>query len=642
MKIIKKFVLIILFAFLAGISLTDPLQIFANDNEYSNYGATYRVKKVADERDLGYGVKYRREISTLATTQNGVTNSITLNHEYGQQVNVIDIDISQGAMLVPYAFMDGANWVTTTVRKAALQYEATNPGYRVVAAVNGDFFHINDVMKASTGVTISQGEYYKTINNHGGNHTLAIRNTGEGKQLFNTTATNGVPVLSIYDENDNIIKKIRIDKVNEEPGANEISLYYATRQIDWYQILDKQYASDVFYVKSALHAVTALKGSFYGIGKISNYSESEVEIYKNQFAVKSNNEEITKLLGEGVKIRCQYEFDDPSLEGIENFIGFPWTIIENGEVKNQDQYRHPRTIIGQKENGDIVLAVIDGRQTSKDMYGASCVELAAIMGYNDCVDAWNLDGGGSSTLIVRKQYGWDYQNGYRDDLSDTWYVTNSPSDGNERSDGNHLFVVVKLPDVKIDINNLGEDFISLNVVLLTELEKYKNLFVMVDGKYYPVENDLVKVEGLKKDRDYTFYLYAKIDDQYVDLMTSEVFSTNKSKPNSISVQVSKYDKNGTDQILIRYKVDNVEAVKNIILILGDERKLSASQTIILEKNEDFYNLIKDAKIEINYRVNDALPEEKLILESYDIKFDFMFIVEEQLFTANNFFKALFE
>ena len=58
----------------------------------------------------------------------------------------------------------------------------------------------------------------------------------------------------------------------------------------------------------------------------------------------------------------------------------------------------PRSAIGYKKNGDIVMMVIDGRQVNSR--GAYLEELALLMRQFDCEEALNLDGGGSSSLVV--------------------------------------------------------------------------------------------------------------------------------------------------------------------------------------------------------------------------------------------------
>jgi len=63
--------------------------------------------------------------------------------------------------------------------------------------------------------------------------------------------------------------------------------------------------------------------------------------------------------------------------------------------------RHPRTAIGKKADGTIVLFVVDGR--AKESAGFSIPELQQIMRLLGCVDAINLDGGGSTTMYIRDQ-----------------------------------------------------------------------------------------------------------------------------------------------------------------------------------------------------------------------------------------------
>jgi exopolysaccharide biosynthesis protein len=59
---------------------------------------------------------------------------------------------------------------------------------------------------------------------------------------------------------------------------------------------------------------------------------------------------------------------------------------------------HPRTAAGYRKNGDLVLLVVDGRQVNSR--GVDLMELAIIMRDLDCVEAINLDGGGSSAIVV--------------------------------------------------------------------------------------------------------------------------------------------------------------------------------------------------------------------------------------------------
>jgi exopolysaccharide biosynthesis protein len=75
--------------------------------------------------------------------------------------------------------------------------------------------------------------------------------------------------------------------------------------------------------------------------------------------------------------------------------------------------RHPRTAVGFTRDGRWVLVVVDGRQPGLSI-GVSLGELAILMQSLGCIDALNLDGGGSSNLYFDKA------------------VRNAPSDRRER------------------------------------------------------------------------------------------------------------------------------------------------------------------------------------------------------------------
>ncbi len=82
--------------------------------------------------------------------------------------------------------------------------------------------------------------------------------------------------------------------------------------------------------------------------------------------------------------------------------------------------RAPRTAIGITKEGHALLAVIDGR--SEDSVGVTLTELARYMKQFGAVEAMNLDGGGSSEMVLGGS------------------ILNSPSDGGERPVGSALIV----------------------------------------------------------------------------------------------------------------------------------------------------------------------------------------------------------
>ena len=84
--------------------------------------------------------------------------------------------------------------------------------------------------------------------------------------------------------------------------------------------------------------------------------------------------------------------------------------------------RQPRTAIGVTADGKILLVVIDGRQPRWSR-GATLGELRTILRDLGAVDALNLDGGGSSEMVVDGE------------------VVNRPSDGRERRITNAVLIL---------------------------------------------------------------------------------------------------------------------------------------------------------------------------------------------------------
>ncbi len=76
-------------------------------------------------------------------------------------------------------------------------------------------------------------------------------------------------------------------------------------------------------------------------------------------------------------------------------------LLINGEVNpNLEKGAAPRTAIGITEDGSIVLYTIDGRQSGHS-YGVQLKTLSERMKELGCIDAINLDGGGSTEMMVR-------------------------------------------------------------------------------------------------------------------------------------------------------------------------------------------------------------------------------------------------
>ena len=79
--------------------------------------------------------------------------------------------------------------------------------------------------------------------------------------------------------------------------------------------------------------------------------------------------------------------------------GMASSLIINGEIQTQNLQSgvNPRTAIGQREDGAILLLVLDGRAINT--LGATMENVVDIMLQYGAVNAGNLDGGSSSVMV---------------------------------------------------------------------------------------------------------------------------------------------------------------------------------------------------------------------------------------------------
>ena len=122
---------------------------------------------------------------------------------------------------------------------------------------------------------------------------------------------------------------------------------------------------------------------------------------------------------------------DSDWQNVAYAVGGGDMLVENGSVQSGFQldsaaYRAARTAVGIQSNGDVVVYAADKGSTSA---GLTLSELASRMAELGCVQAVNLDGGGSTTVGITRP-------GERDFLT-----VNEPADGQQRPCANFLFFV---------------------------------------------------------------------------------------------------------------------------------------------------------------------------------------------------------
>lgn len=140
-------------------------------------------------------------------------------------------------------------------------------------------------------------------------------------------------------------------------------------------------------------------------------------------------------VGTELDITPSFMIDNVQIKDLVEMTGGCPVILKNGKIENTDALlnhlkgRTSRTAVGYDSTGKkVVMLVVDSRQPGVSE-GVPSKDLAAIMANVGCIDALNLDGGGSSIL-------------YHNQLG----VRNVPSDGTPRKVINGLFLIT--PDQK--------------------------------------------------------------------------------------------------------------------------------------------------------------------------------------------------
>ena len=160
-------------------------------------------------------------------------------------------------------------------------------------------------------------------------------------------------------------------------------------------------------IAESVNAILAINGDYYGAQE-SGYVIRNGVIYRE--TAKSGNEDLV-IYGDG-----SFEIideDDITAEellekGAQNVLAFGPALVEDGSVSVTEDEEvgkamasNPRTAIGIIDENHYVFVVADGR--TSDNEGLSLYELAEFMESLGVQTAYNLDGGGSSTMYFNGQ-----------------------------------------------------------------------------------------------------------------------------------------------------------------------------------------------------------------------------------------------
>ena len=565
MKKISLFILsfVLVFSFFAKISL-------------SAASSDYKEASEAETKNV-FG-SMTANTQRIETINNGTQDTSSTKYFWNNHtVHWVDFDPSNDVKVVTYSGSNQDKWKQMTTRQAAADWEKNNPGWIVVAGINGDFFENSGATTYQpTNNFMQGGDMYRAEKSSASNR-FTIGWKDDGSVIVGDPAVSSDIYLRIYDDNkEEIVQNVKINKVNTNPSASGITLYTkdakSTYDLTGYTVYDCEYeicrissGGYVFVKGTVLETVTLGAGCVPG---------------DNHFYLASKDGSLDGVISSGDYIKCEYVYEG-AWSNVQNSVGYIDQVLANGVPQHRESTdafaytSHPRTLIGFREDGTTVFMVIEGRGKPADyQVGVSHYESGQLLQAQGCVNGYNLDGGGSSTLIVRNNHG-------------GFDVLNDPSDGSERSDGNHCLVVMRDPGfIFSGIDSTYDNaVVNLRVVNQDYFNTLSNIKVTLNGVTKDYVDGGVSFDNVEMSTTY------KVEVTYDSPSTyDESVLTNKKYVNYLTTPEYEYPEHG---LYVKGKTDSS------ITIAKDTTLATASQIqdVIVHIGNNTFNLGNNAEIE---------------------------------------------
>lgn len=157
------------------------------------------------------------------------------------------------------------------------------------------------------------------------------------------------------------------------------------------------------------NAILAVNGDYYGANSTGYVIRNGV-VYRDTVREDSSNGDLAIYKDGSFKIiyEDQISADQLVIDGVVNLLAFGPALVENGEIAvgtneevGQAMASNPRTAIGIIDENHYIIVVSDGR--TSESKGLSLYQMAEVMKSCGVKTAYNLDGGGSTTLYFNGQ-----------------------------------------------------------------------------------------------------------------------------------------------------------------------------------------------------------------------------------------------
>jgi hypothetical protein len=364
----------------------------------------------------GFVPDAREQIAPAVSREVG---RITTDRSGSQVVNIVDVAASDPALTFEASLSNGEALGLETVRSLALSQ--SSDGHRVIAAINGDVWggYTSASQDAPNGIHVHEGELMVAGGYDRASFAIDVSGrprVGLVRVKLSAAASDGVPIL--------------VDRLNQLRKAGEIAAYTYR-----FGPATPKEASGIEVVLGGIVGPLPTSGTVAGTVLEIRPAGSQ-PLLPDQLVLNGPDTTFVGRLVVGEQVTFSVAIT-PGWEGVREVVSGRETIVRDGQayvsprpaIANQ---LHPRSAIGTTASGDVVMVTVDGRDSGTST-GVDLDELAQLMLARGAVQAINLDGGGSTTLVLRKPGDIDVS------------VANRPSDGAERGVANAILLVSSVP-----------------------------------------------------------------------------------------------------------------------------------------------------------------------------------------------------
>lgn len=338
-------------------------------------------------------------------------------------IHILQVDLKNPHIKIET--VKATNLLSGNERTSAMAAANNSVGHNVIAAVNGDFYYKGGI---PTNLQIRNGQILttpiaRTIIGFDDKNKPMMNITAYSGKVFHGDTSYNIDGLNTPRKNGQFVFLNRY--FGESTKTNSAGREVLVQRVNQW------------FVNDTVKCV--VKNIQIGIGNMI--------IPDTTFAVISVEglaPEFTKHLKIGDTLKILNTIF-PAIPKLKEAIGGFIQIVDNGkdyvaksyliEKKPEHAYlRHPRTAAGfSADSSKLFLIAVDGRQTHSA--GMNLHELADLMISLGVHYGVNLDGGGSTTMVVRDS------------------VMNIPSDGKERAVSNGLLIISTVPDETFNGNS---------------------------------------------------------------------------------------------------------------------------------------------------------------------------------------------